>query len=131
MRSRWSGLRSSYSVIVSRFYLAAVNFTLRAASPHCIRVPIAAKKSIPNITRSNMVGITKNGIHTCVPANSTRVRHNIFTARLDRSANAIVVMISCISFLGVGLLLRSSPLRLHLGDDVVCFPGRLGDKNRR
>jgi len=65
------------------------------ASPHYICVPIAAKKSIPNITRSNMVGITKNGIHTRVPAISTRVRHSSFTARLDRSA--IIVLLSCIS----------------------------------
>jgi len=113
-----------------------------------------------------MVGVTYNGIHTCVPANSTRVRHNFFTARLDRSANAIEVMISCISsglaimraypslakvldapirmvavirplfilngvFLGVGLLFRSSPLRPHLGEDVVRFPWRFGDNNRQ
>jgi len=124
-----------------------------------------------------MVGITKNGIHTRVPANSTRVRHSSFTARLDRSANANVVMISCISsglatirtypslaklldapvstvasthrppictvavirpllilngrLLDIGLLLRSSPLRPHLGKDVVRFPGYLGDNNRQ
>jgi len=53
-----------------------------------------SRKSIPSITRSNMVGITNMGKSTVVPANKTGVRHNFVTSRHDRSTNAILVTTS-------------------------------------